>query len=165
METEQDMDSLIRFLGICAQNEQLCAELYHYYSDLFHADPDVSRLWKKTALEEENHQKQFELALRLVAECDLDLNNDLERAVSVNRKFTRLLQHVRTNPPDILSALRKAIEMEEAIADLHMGSAVRFRDQGFYDLFKAMFNADQGHIESLKTQLAIAELPATEMTP
>lgn len=164
MKTEQDLAVLTQFFGLCAQNEQLCAELYHYYSDLFLHDPEVSQLWKKTALEEENHQKQFELALRLVEECDFELCNDVERALSVNQKFKQLLLYVRNNPPDIRTALNRAIEMEEAICDLHMGSAVRFKDKNTHDLFKAMYDADQEHVESLRLYLTIKDLVNTEMT-
>ncbi len=164
MKTEQELTALTGFFRLCAQNEGLCAELYHYYSDLFLDDLDVAKLWKKTAMEEENHQKQFELALRLVAECDFELGYDVERALNVNRKFIQLLQYVRKNPPDLKTALHKAIEMEEAIADLHMDSAVRFKDKDTHDLFKAMYDADQGHVESLKLYLTIAELSNTEMT-
>jgi rubrerythrin len=164
MKSEQELEALTQFFRICAQNEQLCAELYHFYSDLFLDDLDVSRLWKKTAMEEENHQKQFELALRLVAECDFEPGYDVERALNVNRKFILLLQHVRNNPPDLKTALHKAIEMEDAIADLHMDSAVKFKDKDTQDLFKAMFNADHGHMESLKLYLTITELANTEMS-
>ncbi len=164
MKSEQELAALTQFFSLCAQNEELCAELYHYYSDLFLDDLDVAKLWKKTAMEEENHQKQFELALRLVAECDFELGYDVERALNVNRKFIQLLQHVRNNPPDLKTALHKAIEMEEAIAGLHMDSAVRFHDKDTHDLFKAMYDADQGHLESLKLYLTIAELANTEMT-
>lgn len=164
MKTEQELAALTQFFKLCAQNEELCAELYHYYSDLFLDDLDVAKLWKKTAMEEENHQKQFEMALRLVAECDFKLGNSVERALNVNRRFTQLLQYVRSNPPDLITALQKAIEMEESIADLHMNSAVKFTDKDIHQLFKAMYDADQGHVESLRLYLTIAELSSTEMS-
>ena len=163
MNTKHDQAAITLFLDLCAQNERLCAELYHYYSDLFCENPDVSRLWKKTALEEENHQKQFELAMRLCKECDFELTQDLERTLNVHQKFGRLLDHVRREPPNIVTALQKAIEMEEAISDLHMESVVRFKESSIHDLFHAMLQFDQGHVGSLKQMLAVVKLPQTEM--
>src|SRR5450631_3361737 len=114
MKSEREQAALSLFLDLCAQNERLCADLYHYYSDLFLDSADISSLWKKTALEEENHQKQFELAFRLRDDCEFELTKDLERALSIHHKLTSLLDHVHHNPPDIVSALQKAVEMEEA---------------------------------------------------
>jgi hypothetical protein len=54
------------FLDVYMGIETLCADLYHFYSEVFEDIPEASRLWKKTALEEENHKRQFELALRLI---------------------------------------------------------------------------------------------------
>lgn len=153
MKTEHDQAALTLFLDLCAQNERLCAELYHYYSDLFAEEAEISRLWKKTALEEENHQRQFELAMRLKNECDFELTRDIERALNVYHKFTRLLEHVRQTPPDVVTALEKAIGMEEALADLHMGSAVQLKDGQTGRMFQAMRESDQGHVESLKQML------------
>jgi len=163
MNSEQAQASLVLYLDLCAKNERMCAELYHYYSDLFRERDDISQLWKKTALEEENHQKQFELALRLSTSCDLELTSSVERALSVHQTFLRLLDHVRMQPPDLLTALKKAIEMEEAIADIHLESSVVFKDSHVYELFRAMCDADQGHVESLKMYLAVVELPLSDM--
>jgi rubrerythrin len=165
MTTEHEQAALALFLDLCAKNERLCAELYHYYSDLFSDNAEISHLWKKTAVEEENHQKQFELALRLSKECDFELTQDVARAQQVHHAFIRLLDHVRQEPPDVITALQKSIEMEEALTDLHMGSAVRFKDTHVHELFRAMHAADQGHVELLKQFLAVMKLPQAEMVP
>jgi rubrerythrin len=163
MNTDHDQAATAYFLDQCIQIESLCAELYHYYSDLFRDNEEVSRLWKKTALEEENHQKQFELAYRLREECEFEVKGNIERVKHIHQKFIRLLEHVRQNPPDIVTALQKAIEMEESIADLHMESAVRSRDAHIHDMFQAMRKFDQGHMEALNVMLAVMKLPQTEM--
>jgi len=156
-------DKMVLFFDVCARIEGLCAELYHYYSDLYIDLADVSRLWKKTALEEENHQKQFQLANRLRDDVGIDLNADLDRIYRVHHKLSSLLAHVRRNPPDIVAALTKAIEMEESIADLHIESSVRFHDESISKMFQALQAFDQDHIKALRHCLAIVTLSKAEM--
>jgi rubrerythrin len=156
-------DKIILFFDLCAKIEGLCAELYHYYSDVYKDHDDVSRLWKKTALEEENHQKQFELAYRLRDEVGIDLNADLDRICRIHQKASTLLAHVRQSPPDIVTALTKAIEMEENIADLHLDSSVRFHDESIRKMFQALQEFDQDHVKALRHCLAAMTLSKAEM--
>ena len=72
---------------------------------------EASRLWKKTALEEENHRRQFELALRLVNETEFEVSKDgLKRAYSIQNKLLNLMEHIKDNKPDLLTAVTKALE-------------------------------------------------------
>jgi rubrerythrin len=137
--------------------------LYHYYSDIHKDNEDVSSLWKKTAMEEENHQKQFELAYRLRDDTGIDLKADLDRLYQIHKKLNTLLEHVRQSPPDIVTALTRAIEMEESIADLHLESSVRFHDESIRKMFQALQEFDQDHVKSLRHCLAIMTLSKTEM--
>jgi rubrerythrin len=156
-------DKIVLFFDVCAKIEGLCATLYHYYSDIHNDHAEVSRLWKKTALEEENHQKQFELAYRLREDIKFDLNADIDRCYRIHQILSNLLAHVRQNPPDIVMALTKAIEMEERIADLHLESSVRFHDESISNMFQALQAFDQDHVKSLRHCLAIMSLPKAEM--
>jgi hypothetical protein len=49
------------------------------------------------------------------------------------------------------------------LADLHVQTAVRFRDETVVRLFKAFGRADHEHIGALKRYLAILRLPGSEM--
>src|SRR5450631_1593068 len=162
MQQHDSKDKIILFFDVCAKIEGLCAALYHYYSDIYKDNDDVSQLWKKTALEEENHQKQFELAYRLRDEVEFDLNADIDRIYRIHQKLNTLLEHVRQSPPDIVTALTKAIEMEENIADLHLESSVRFHDESIRKMFKALQEFDQDHVKALRHCLAIVTLSKAE---
>lgn len=148
---------------ICAKVEAQTAELYHYYSELFHENPDAAQLWHKTAVEEENHLRQFELADRLYRKADFSVAVDMGRAQRVCSKLGALLSHVRQHPPNLETALVRAIEMEESLADLHMESAVRFTDVSIQKIFSAMMRFDQEHVQSLKRFLAIITIAQTDM--
>jgi rubrerythrin len=156
-------DAATLFFDVCARIEGKCAELYHYYSDVHRSNEDVSKLWKKTALEEENHQRQFELAYRIREEAGFDLNVDLDRTYKIYHKLNNLLDHVRKSPPDIATALTKAVEMEEALSELHLDSSVRFHDQSIRNMFQALREFDQDHVKSLRHCLAIVTLSTAEM--
>lgn len=155
--------SISLFFDVCAKIEGVCAELYHYYGVIHRDNEDVSRLWIKTALEEENHQNQFKLAYRLRNDVEFELESDLARADRIYQKLIKLLEHVRRHPPDIITALTKAIEMEESLADLHVENAVRFTDQATQKMFKALGEFDQDHVKSLRHSLAIVTLSQSEM--
>jgi rubrerythrin len=163
MNIRTEKERMILFFDSCARIEGMCAELYHFYSDLFQSHEEVSQLWKKTALEEENHQKQFELAGRLRDVADFFVEADLERTYRVFNKLQILLKHVRNNNPDMVTAFSNAIEMEERLTDLHMESSVRFGNNSIKELFKAMRDFDQDHVKSLKHCLAILMLPKADM--
>ncbi|HIJ88757.1 MAG TPA: hypothetical protein HPP97_13960 [Desulfuromonadales bacterium] len=158
-------DIVLLFLNVCSKIEGLSAELYHYYSELFHDDEESSKLWKKTALEEENHQKLFDLAIRLRHECEIEIVTDYNKACRVHEKLTALLSHVRVTPPDIFLAITKAIEMESALADLHIDSSIKFSDIQIKNMFKSLQGHDQEHVDALRHHHSILFLPRTEMVP
>lgn len=162
MDTTKNTSSDYHIFDVCSKIEARFAELYQYYGDIFSEDYDASKLWKKAALEEENHLSQFELADRLYRWSDFAVTVDLERAQRICKKMDMFLEHVRKVPPTLETALIKAIEMEEALVDLHMTTAVIFSDGAVQKLFKAMAGADREHIQSLKEYLSVINLSRAE---
>lgn len=131
--------------------EGLCAKTYHYFGEIYRENPDVARLWKKTALEEENHQKQFKLALRLFDEVDFDITPaDMDRAAVVHKKVSAYLRSVKRTPPDLVRAFTEVIEIEEIAADLHAQTALHYKDDSVQKLFIALGSSDREHIELLR---------------
>ena len=152
------------FLEVCMGIEALCADLYHYYSTIYEDIPEASTLWKKTALEEENHQRQFEMVLRLVDETEFEvLNDSLNRAHAIQFKLLKLMDNIKSAKPDLLTAVSKAIEMEEKLADLHIQSSLKFSEESMQNLFKALSEADRGHVADLQRYRSILYLPQSEM--
>jgi len=162
-----DMTEMITkqtFLEVCMDIEGLCAGLYHYYSEIYEDIPEAARLWKKTALEEENHLRQFGLALRLINETKFEvLKDSLKRAYSTQNKLQKLIDHIKSNKPDLMTAVSKAVEMEETIADLHAHSALIFKEESIQKLFKALSEADHDHVADLQRFRTILSLPLCDM--
>lgn len=159
-----DLMSRKIFLEVCMGIETLCADLYHYYSEIYEDIPEASSLWKKTALEEENHQKQFELALRLLNETELEVSKEsLKRAYSIQYKLLKLMDNIKSNKPELLTAVSKAVEMEGKLADLHAHTSLNFKEESMQKLFKALSEADRDHVTDLQRYQTILYLPQSEM--
>jgi rubrerythrin len=153
------------FLEVCMGIEGLCADLYHSYSTMFADTPEASRLWKKTALEEENHRMQFELALRLFSETEFEVPKEsLKRAFSVHCNLLKLKDSCTRNRPELLAAVSQAVEMEANLADLHVHTALHFSEPTMQNMFKALSDADRDHVAGLQRYQAMLRLPLVEMT-
>ena len=149
----------IQFSQICLKIEGLCAQLYHNYSKVYADNRDAAQLWAKTALEEENHQKQFKNAIMLMEEIDFELTlTDLKNACDVHRKLCLSLDLVKKNPPDLITALTKSIEIEKHLAELHVQTAVRFKDDSVIKMLKTLQLADQEHVKSLQQLLSLVSI-------
>lgn len=160
-----DMMGKKTFLDVCRGIEGQCAELYHYYSSIYEDIPEVSGLWKKTALEEENHGKQFELVIRLWNETEFDvLLDSMRTAYSIQLKLDGLLKNIRNTRPDPLLAISKAVEMEERLADLHAHTSLKFREESMQKLFNALNEADCDHVADLRRHYSVLYLPHAEIT-
>jgi rubrerythrin len=146
-------DSCWLLFDICIEIEGLFAEIYHYYSDIFTDDITASQLWKKTAIEEESHQAQFKFARRLIKDINSQALVETSVADDIRNKLRRLLQHVKENPPDLVTALSRSIELEEKLVMLHASTVVIYEDPEVKRLFAAMLEFDQDHIQALRSQL------------
>jgi len=158
-----DSGNIFLFLDLCASIEELFADLYHFYSRVYADNPDAARVWKKLAIEEENHRAQVELAAHLQDEVAGLEEGVLERSHLLHKKLQLMLRGVKSCPPPLDIALKKAVEMEESLAGLHVDRALSFKTESTQKLFHALREADRSHVSALKRQLAIETLAITEM--
>lgn len=138
-------------LEVCQAVEYSCAELYHYFAELFKDDRDSFLLWLKTAMEEENHARLFALVAKLrrsniVETIRIDLV-DAEVALLYVRS---VIDRVKKTPPTLAEALRLAIDLEKKLDGFLVGNVIGFADQAHEKSFMAITNADNRHLESLQ---------------
>lgn len=138
-------------LDICERIELVAAEFYHYYADLFGDDADIVELWSKTAADEENHARQFELARKLRRGLVEGLKVDRVMADKALELISSVLKNVREHPPTLVDALHLAIRLEEHLSRFHMDCVAVYCDESSRKMFQAMMAADNGHIQRLKT--------------
>jgi len=164
MEEDKDIMASKVFLKVCMGIEDLCADLYYHYSELYKDIPEASQLWRKTALEEEDHRRQFEFALRLMHEIDFEISKDtLKRAFMIQCKLLKLKDHIKDTKIELVTAITKALEMEESLADLHAHTSLTFKDESIQRLFKSLSEADHGHVADMQRYQTMLRLPHCDM--
>ena len=142
--------ALLSLLKTCAAIERECAELYHWLSDLFRDDRKVSALWKKTALEEENHESQFLLAVKLSDGILAVPLIEQETADAQLEWLINLRRELEENPPDLVRALETALFIEEQLERFHLENVLLYSNEDHRRMFGAMMAHDQDHADSLK---------------
>ncbi|HEY4743967.1 MAG TPA: hypothetical protein VIH45_04860 [Desulfuromonadaceae bacterium] len=140
-------------LDICSSIEQKTAELYFFFSELYREMPDLARLWRKTAQEEENHMRQFQMAVRLSKNSTFTAAVSPLHAQQALDMITGLLERLREHPPTWHNALKFAIELEDRLSRFHTATALVFDDSSFNALYQAMMKHDQDHVQALSRYL------------
>lgn len=141
----------------CHELELLMEKVYAELATAHASHARAAALWLKTSKEEANHASQVSLAMSLsgdVISSTLVETEEVDKAIVAAKKF---LREVRTERPDVVTSLREAIRLEEEMASLHLNAAVRFESLSHAKLFRAMMAADQGHVASLRAELARLE--------
>ena len=138
-------------LEVCQTVELSCAELYYYFADLFKDDRESYLLWLKTAMEEENHARLFELVAKLRHSNIVgSIRTELIDAEDTLLYVRSLIDKVTNHPPSQKEALRIAIDLEKMLDSFMLEKVIRFADQSYEKSFLAITNTDSRHLKSLK---------------
>ena len=141
MEGNQDV------LEVCQSIKLMCAEIHHYFAEIFKDDRPTLLFWKRTAMEEENNAKEFALITKLRRQNVIhSLRIDLVDAEIALIYLRTLLEKLKENPPSHEEALRTSIKLEEKITSYHLNNIVDFADPSFRKLFSTALLADQDRI-------------------
>jgi len=138
-------------LDVCRDIRLICAELHHYYADLFVNDRAALLFWKRTAMGEENHAKEFTLIAKLRRQNVIhSFRSDLLDAEIALIYLQSLLERIKQNPPSLAEALSSSIKLEEKLSRFHIQNIVKFSDSSFRKQFSKVIRADQERIASLR---------------
>lgn len=141
MEGSQDV------LEVCQSIKLMCAEIHHYFAEIFKDDRPTLLFWKRTAMEEENNAKEFALIAKLKRQNVIhSLRIDLVDAEIALIYLRTLLERLKKDPPSHEESLRTSIRLEDKITPYHLGNIVEFADPSFRKLFSAAILADQDRI-------------------
>jgi len=136
----------------CREIELLCKELYEYFALIYADNEDAVRLWRKTAMEEQNHADQFTLALKLRKDLPCTVLTDSARVESILSQLRIVIAKVKAEPPSLVDALNSAIKLEKHLSEFHIDCVARFENESYRKMFNAMMSSDNEHIESLQDQ-------------
>jgi rubrerythrin len=134
----------------CREIELLCKKLYDYFAEIHTDNEDAARLWRKTAMEEQNHADQFTLALKLRKNLTCIVLVGSEKVEFVIHQLASVFAKVQATPPSFAEALKSSIRLEKYLAEFHLGCVTKFEDDSYRKMFNAMMLSDQGHISSLQ---------------
>ncbi len=146
------METLI-ILQRCADIEGVLAEIYEFFTSAYRHNPDITRLFEKTAAEERNHEYQLRLAIKTHSPLIRGMKLTIEEAEKHLTYARAALQRVRESVPSLVDALKMAINCETIFSQFHLDTAARFADESCAKLFSAMMATDEGHTTSLKEAL------------
>ncbi|MEI6213473.1 MAG: hypothetical protein WCP10_05140 [Desulfuromonadales bacterium] len=146
----------------CREIEFLSRDLYTFFAEIYEDDFEASRLWRKTALEEQNHADQFSLALKMKKSLSCLVAVDERMLESVLSQLRSVIELVRDQPPTHLEALDLSIKLEKYLNEFHIHCVAAFEDESYKKMFQAMMSSDQEHIATL--QRAFEELSGAEAT-
>ena len=141
-----------RTLQLCCELEREMGDLYRDFAGLHADDVELARLWLKTAREEDNHAKQFELALLYREEIAATSISPSE-AGALLAAAREKRQGAVDSAPSPEQALRFAIELEERFASFHMTAVGIFKTPKLKGLFESMMAADRDHVGALEGAL------------
>jgi rubrerythrin len=152
--TAANTPAVHRELVACRAIELAMAALYETLADLHAHDPSMTRLWRKTAREEDNHAAQFSMLI--------DAIPDTVQATALDEQALRVLcssveavtEEFRRCPPSVYDALVAAIDFEVAMDRIHAHQALVFTDPRHQRMFVAMMAADAGHVAELRRALS-----------
>lgn len=130
-------------LGVCERAEFACAEIYHYFANLFKDDREIFYIWLKSALERENRARLFALVGKLTLDdVIVAVQIDLEEAEEILAKVRALLDQVKEEPPEVREALQIAMDLERTLDRILMENVVQFTES-YQKWFLAIMNRDQ----------------------
>lgn len=144
---------ILGFLDACEQIERVAADLYHFYADHFVSDREISQLFRKTALEEENHVRMVQMAKRMVDQIR-GVNVDTRLGQAAATFITNHFEDVKKFPPALDQALQSSIRFEDKMSIFHSDNALLFTSNEVREIFTSLMKNDQEHVESLQRALS-----------
>ncbi|QWV94129.1 rubrerythrin [Geomonas oryzisoli] len=130
-------------LGVCEKAEFACAELYHYFANLFKDEREIFYIWLKSALERENRARLLTLVGKLALDdVIVGVHLELAEAEEILAKVRASLELAKAEPPEVREALQLAMDLERTLDRITMEKVVQFTES-YQQWFLAIMNRDQ----------------------
>ena len=156
----------------CRKIELLNQELYTRFAETYHTIPEAVYLWRKTAVEEQNHAEQFTLALKLKKGLQMHSTIPLDTADKLIVRLNNIIEGLPSKKLSLLDALEFAIKLEQYLVKFHISCVATFTETSFQNLFNAMMKSDQDHIaviealhKKVTAEAAISSLLSADPEP
>ena len=139
------------FLFECKKIEENAHQTYRLLAKNDQYPEKLREVFLSLSDDENGHARAIDLAMQANKE-DLDVTpfiswEKITEAKSLSDEFLCKAQRTLVAEED---SLRMAIEMEQVFVKIHIQNALHFNDKNLLELFQALEDEDQKHIETLK---------------
>jgi rubrerythrin len=152
MDIQQSLETL-NTLHKCAEIEEVLGKMYDIFAEAYLGNPEISRIFAKTAAEERNHEYQIRLAIKSLTPSIESMALTSEEADKHLVMVRETVEMLINSMPGMEEALDLCIKLESMSSQCHMDAAARFTDQSCSKLFKTMMSADEAHVECMEQAL------------
>jgi rubrerythrin len=144
----------LRALRTLERLERKLAELYAWFGELYTKDEDAAFVFHRMYLEERSHVSLVEYQRRL-ARANPSAFGDVDADLAGVEEAIARIEAFRGNgqSPELVEAIRFALELEASAAKSHLRGAVRESSPDMARLMGSLGRADRQHAGSLR-QLA-----------
>ncbi len=138
------------FLKRLSDLEQLVADLYDWYAEIFDEDPEANEFFSKMSEQELKHRDLVDFQRRLVLGSgdelkDVPVNPDTISALSLE-----IEQQMKEGVFELQDAVKFAIKIETNAAETHYKYAIAVTNPQLADLIKSLSLDDRKHHDQLR---------------
>lgn len=139
------------FLNDCCKIELMVSRIYQHFA----AQPDyperLRQLFRQLAQDEEEHARQFDLALELPEGAVGSVKRITWEKVSQGlNKARTLFQDLQHHQCDAEKALKVAMRLEEEFIRIHLDNSILITDERISSMFRGLAKGDDEHLAVLR---------------
>jgi len=139
------------FLNDCCKIELLASRIYQHFAAQIEFPDRLRSTFNLLARDEEDHARQFDLALELPGRLVGNVHRIAWERVAAGLELARSEfhdLHLRRYTPE--DALRLALKLEKDFIRIHLDNAVYIPDERIRSLFEGLARADEDHLATLR---------------
>lgn len=139
------------FLRDCRKIETLVSQVYQHFAAQSDYPERIRQLFRQLASDEEEHARQFDLALQLPAGTIGSVRRIAGEKVTRGVDMAQtLLQDLQYHRCDVEKALKVALRLEEEFVRIHLDNSVLMSDERISAVFTNLARGDEEHLATLR---------------
>jgi len=139
------------YLNDCCKIELMASRIYQHFANQVEFPERLRNTFAQLARDEEDHARQFDLALELPERRLGEVHRVAWESVVAGLDQVRAkFQDLHNTPMTAEEALKTALRMEKNFIKIHLDNSVYIEDQRVRDLFTGLARADEDHLATLR---------------
>jgi len=139
------------YLNDCCKIELLASRIYQHFAAQGNFPERLRETFAQLARDEEDHARQFDLALELPEGALGDVKRIAwERIAAGLDRIRARFQDLHHEPCTAEQALKTALQLEKDFIRIHLDNSLYIEDQRIRRLFAGLARADEEHLATLR---------------